>query len=96
MADDVSINVPTRALLDRMIGRRVQIGDSKVPLLRCLRGQKGCITRWRKDSIVRSEVLFHVKLDSGRVVAAGFYHLFFPIPFDTSPTTKCQQGDAHA
>ena len=76
---DIQVNVLTSELLDSMVGRRVVIGGSSVPILRHAHGMKGRIVGWKHDTIVRSEVLFRIDLDTGRSIAAGFYELYFPI-----------------
>jgi len=77
---EIEINIPKRELMDGFVGRRVEIGHSKVPSLRNLRGQQGRVTTWRYNTITPSGVLFFIELDDGRRKCACWYDLRFLLP----------------
>lgn len=90
--DDIDVNIPTSALLDGFVGRRVAIGRSEVPALRDLCGAEGRVVGWRYDSIVESGVLFFVCLDSGARKGAGWYELVFLLPDLDERGALCAEG----
>ena len=96
LTNDIEVNVLTSELLDSLVGRRVVIGESHYELLKGAKGAKGHIVHWKPDIIVPSEVLFSVRLDSGRVVACCFYELQFPIESSIAQNAQTAEGRSYA
>lgn len=74
---DIEINPITDELLASFIGRRAQIGASPIGALKPYYKETGTVVKATRDTIVESEILLIIELDSGKQVAAGYNEMRF-------------------
>jgi len=74
---DIDINPITNELLASFVGRRAEIGSSPIGALKPYYKETGTVVKAKRDTIVASEILLIIELDSGKRVAAGYNEMQF-------------------